>query len=217
MIQYIGEQLTADYCRTMHTTDIFTVIHAFSGSCYVPEPAENPNIWTTDLLPAILQNEQLSSIDAASSYWLHFTMHLLTLNHFDATLVGRVLSRAYLATFLKQSKAYSLDLSKVFIVYQTAAMNPSFALDSADKDVLEEHFRSYSSHITCPLQKPLIEALGADYILTNVRTKYTHWIQTLMKINKTTWTLEKMPANVARDEHGFVQLEDITCMEDEQL
>lgn len=217
LVQYIGEQLTADHCRTMDAATIFTVVHAFAGDCYVPEPVESRNLWTADMLPAILRNDHLSSIDAASSHWLHFTLHLLTLNHFDATLVGRVLSRAYLATFLKQSKAYSLDLSKVFIVYQTAAMNPSFAMDSADKDALEEHLRGYSTHTACPIQKPLIEALGADYIVANVRTRHSHWIQTLVKINTTTWTLEKVSTSLARDGHGFVQLEDITCMDNERL
>lgn len=217
LIQYIGEKLTVDYCRTMDLGSLFTIIQSFSSNCYVPEPIENRNLWTNDILPTILQNEQLASTHTNNPHWLHFTLHLLTLNHFDEKMITRVLSREYLTAYLNQSKTQGLDLSRILIIYQTAAMNTNISLDSVDKRYIGELLQNYESRSVCWIQKSLIEALGCDYIVRNVSTKYSHWIPTLLKINTSTWTLEKVPANLARDALGFVQLDDIKCEKNEKL
>lgn len=201
----------------MNLDTLFAVVQAFANNCHIPQSVENPNMWTSDILPAILSNKHLTAIEPTSHIWLQFTLQLMTLGHFDQQLISRVLKPAYLNAYSNRKHTSALDLNKVFILYQTAAMNPNISLNMNDKKFLEERLYKYTTHTICPIQKALIEELGSDYILTNVKTKYSHWMPTVMKVNTDSWTLQRIPDNFRRDDFGFVAFDDIECGKNEKL
>lgn len=216
LLQYIGDRLTVTVCQELPADKLFTVVQSFSNNSYIPKTTENPDIWSKELLPAILANEQLSTIDTSSIIWLQFPLQLMTLGHFDQKLISHVLSSSYLTAYLNRPYCSRLDQSKLFILYQTAAMNPNISMDAVDKDLIEETLYKYTQHQKCLLRSELEES-EAGFILSDVRTKFLHWIPTLMKINTETWTLQRIEDNYQRDKYGFVALDDVKCEENEKL
>lgn len=201
----------------MNLDTLFTVVQAFANNSHVPRPDANPNIWTSDILPAILSNKHLTAVEPNSHIWLQFTLQLMTLGHFEQKLITRVLKPAYLNSYLNRKHTSSIDINKVFILYQTAAMNPNISLNGVDKKFIEGQLHKYSTHTICPIQKALLQELNADFFLINVKTKYSHWIPTLMKINTDSWTFQSIQDNFQRDENGFVAFDDIKCGEKDKL
>lgn len=208
-----------DICKTLTAPQVFTIIQAFSDNCFIPEKSDyNNNVWSDCVAPALYGNKNLTKISPNSNTWLPFTLQLVILNHFDQELISRVLSRSYLQNYLKRDNMTTLKLNKILILYQTVAMKSHIDLSSIDVKTISDVFKRYKDECYhCDIQKDLIQKLGKDYVLTNVRTKYMHLIPTLVKINKQTKLFQPFNNEISRDEDGFISLDDVSCTENESL
>lgn len=202
----------------MTASQVFTIIQAFSDNCYVPEKCDNKgNIWSNCVVPALFKNENLAKIQPNSNAWLPFTLQLVILDHFDQELISRVLSRSYLQNYLNRN-IDTLKLYKILILYQTIAMNTNIDVSSVDLKTISSVCKRYNEQLEpCDIQQDLIENIGEDFVLTNVRTKYMHLIHTLIKINKQTGRFQQFSNNIRRDEDGFISLDDVSCSGNESL
>lgn len=210
-----------DCCKTMNLHSLFTIVQAFANTCYTSKVEDDTrydsDIWSTEIIPAILQNENLSKVSPTSSVWLQFTLQLMILDHFDQELITRVLSTSYLNNYLKNRNENPLDLYKVLTLYQIAAMRPGIDVGCIDKNVLNDIFVKYADLTSkCEIQKMLSQA-DNNLALINVRSKYSHLIPSLVKIDKNNMFLVPFSSNLPRDEYGFVSLDDIPCSANEQL
>lgn len=113
----------------------------------------------------------------------------MILGHFDQNWISHVLKSSHLTEYLNRPNGSLFDLSKLLILYQTAAMNPNISMDAVGKHLIEDTFYKYTQETKCLLRSE-IEQSEAGFVLSNVRTKFLHWIPTLMKINTETWTLQ---------------------------
>lgn len=214
--------LNIDDCRTMSAFEVFTIIQAFSSNCFIPSSSEGDHrAWHDSILPAILSNEHLARIDLSKNQWLPFTLQLVVLGHFDQKLISRVLSPSYLDNYLKGQKLTALNLYKILVLYQTAAMQPNIDLSCVDKKMIYNVCKQYTQDPqlgTCDLQLDLMQHIGKSCVLTNVRTKYMHIIPTLVKFNKKAQRFEEFVINDShRDQHGFISLESIATNANEVL
>lgn len=198
---------------------MFTIIQAFANNLYVPEGTNTEdNIWAQQILPAILNNENMKQLQPSYNMWLPFTLQLVTLGHFDEALISRVLSTAYLDKYINRKDITILDLYKVLVLYQTVAMQPNVDTTFVEPKLIENVFKRYADQMpSCDIQTDLIEHVGKASVLTNIRSKYMHLIPTLVKINKATKHLECFPDDIVRDADGFISLDSVPCGENEQL
>lgn len=203
----------------MDAIDIFTIVQAFSNSGFVPKtPTNDENIWSDRILPAILNNVNLTQHQPSNFTWLPFTLQLVVLGHFDRELISRVFSSSYLDGYLNRDKLSILDLYKVLILYQTVAMNQSIDINQDLKLKITGVCKRYMDEMPpCDIQLDLIEHIGRACVLTNVQTKYMHLLPTLVKINKQTGHFEKFTDEISRDENGFIPLEAVPCGTNEVL
>lgn len=200
----------------MSSPNVFGIIQAFANNCYVPESDEN--IWSERILPAILANDNLAKVQATSYTWLQFTLQLVVLGYFDEKLISRVLSSSYLESYLKRTDLSILDLNKVLILYQTVSMRSDIDLSFVDSRIIDDICKMYTDRLPpCDIQEDLIDRLGKQCVLTNVRTKHMHIISTLVKINKKSGHFEPFSQNIVRNQDGFISLTDIPCDKHELL
>lgn len=208
-----------DSCRTMTAFEVFTIFQAFSNNCYIPEnPEGTDNIWSDRIVPAILANKNLTNIATNNYVWLPFTLQLVILDQFNQELISRVLSPSYLEDYLSRKDLSSNDLYKILVLYQTASMQSNIDISSVDKKMISKVCKSYIEKLPmCNIQLDLIDRMGKMSVLTNVRTKHMHIIQTLIKLNKKTGHIEQFSDDITRDEDGFVSLDDVSCKDNEVL
>lgn len=196
----------------MDLKHLFTIIQAFANNSHIPFKEET---WFAGILPAILSNTNLQSIKADSRFW--FTLQLMILGHYDENAIKIVLNSNYLNEFLARKGISTMDLHQILIFYQTAAMQSTNNISLVDTKTIINIFKCYAARLpVCHIQKALLEELGPDRILRNVKTKYYHLIPTLVKMNKKELHFESF-AEMDRDANGFVALEDVTCGENELL
>lgn len=208
-----------DSIETMDAIDIFTIVQAFSNSAFVPQtPTNDENIWSKRILPAILNNMNLTQLQPSDFTWLPFTLQLVVLGHFDQGLISRVFSSSYLDGYLNRDKLTILDLYKLLILYQTVAMNQNIDINPDLKLKMASVCKRYMDEMPpCDIQLDLIEHIGRACVLTNVQTKYMHLLPTLVKINKQTGHFEKFADEISRDENGFIPLGAVPCETNEVL
>lgn len=201
----------------MCATDLFIIVQAFANSGFVPQAAaNNENIWSHRVLPAILNN--VKSTQASKFTWIPFTLQLAVLGHFDQELISRVFNTTYFDSYLSRNKLTILDLYKLLILYQTVAMNPNIDINHDSKLKMIDVCKRYMEEMpACDIQLDLIEHVGRACVLTNVRTEYMHLLPTLVKVNKQTGHFEKFPSEIGRDEDGFIPLEAVPCEANEVL
>lgn len=204
-----------DSCRTMGLKNLLTIIQAFASNFYTQcNENENEKLHSV-ILPTMLSNEHLTSINAEARVWL--ALQLMTLGYFDQKLIKSAFNSNYLDQFLCRKNIPLVDLLKVLIFYQTSAMNSPDNISSIDENQITAILEIYVSRLQpCPIQTSLIEELRTDLVLTNVRTKYSHLIRTLVKVNKETSMFVPFP-EMKRDSSGLFPLDDIPCKENEVL
>lgn len=219
LLTYIGDKLIAnvDNIETMCATDLFIIVQAFANSGFVPQaPANDENIWSDRILPAILNN--VKQTQASKYTWIPFTLQLVVLDHFDSELISRVFNTTYLDGYLNRDRLTILDLSKLLVLYQTVAMNPNIDINDDSKQQMIDVCKRYMDEMpACDIQLDLVEHIGHSCVLTNVRTKYMHLLPTVVKVNQQTGHFVKFPTEIARDENGFILLEAIPCETNEVL
>lgn len=199
----------------MELQTLFTIVQAFANNVY---EFTDKDIWSTQVVPAIINNENLINVPSTSRTWMHFTLQLMVLEHYNQKLITRVLSSPYLDTYLNNDNLTLLDLHKVLILYQTAAMQPGIDVNCVKQKVINEVFEKYAKKISsCEVQDLLMQEIRNGFAISNIRTKYSHLIQTLVKINKSTMDFEHFPGDLPRDENGFVSLDDVPQSKDELL
>lgn len=202
----------------MNLNHLFTIVQAFANNCFIPESNDGNYTWHDHILPALLSNEHLNHVSATSYIWLPFTLQLMILGHCDPKRILHVLSSPYLEEYLNRKNLSALDLSKILILYQTASMQPNVDLSSIDKNSIDNLLVKYKSNVPpCNIQMHLSEYFDKNFVLTDVRTKFAHWIPTLMKIDKKTLDFLSFSDGLGRDQHGFIPLDSIPCKENEIL
>ncbi|XP_031625241.1 uncharacterized protein LOC116341948 [Contarinia nasturtii] len=221
LLKYIGDKLTSNVasCRTMNSFDVFTIVQAFSNNCYIPkEPDSNGNVWSDQILPEILANKHLAQIEANNATWMQFTLQLMILGHFNKELISRVLSESYLQAYLNRKDLSTLDLNKILILYQTVSMQKDIELTGVDTKTISSICKTYVDKIPpCKIQSDLIDHFGDEIVLTNVRTKHMHIINTLLKVNRETGQVGHFANEIRRDIDGFIALEDVPCNDNEMI
>lgn len=208
-----------DSIQTMGAIGIFTIVQAFANSGFVPQTTANDqNIWSERILPAILNNVNLTQLQSSNFTWLPFTLQLVVLGHFDRELISRVFASSYLDSYLNRNRLSILDLYKILILYQTVAMHPNIDINQELKLKMVDVCKKYMEEMPpCDIQLDLIDHIGRACVLTNVQTKYMHLLPTLVKINKQTGHFERFPNEISRDENGFIRLDAIPCETNEVL
>lgn len=208
-----------DSIQTMGAIGIFTIVQAFANSGFVPQTTANDqNIWSERILPAILNNVNLTQLQSSNFTWLPFTLQLVVLGHFDRELISRVFASSYLDSYLNRNRLSILDLYKILILYQTVAMHPNIDINQELKLKMVDVCKKYMEEMPpCDIQLDLIDHIGRACVLTNVRTKYMHLLPTLVKFNKQTGHFERFPNEISRDENGFIRLDAIPCETNEVL
>lgn len=206
--------------QTLRADSVLTIVQAFSSCNFIPQTADNDTtMWSERILPALLNNRNLTERNPSQSSWLLFTLQLAILGHYDQELISRVFSSAYLDSYLTRDKLSILDYSKILILYQTVAMQPNIDLDQVDlKKKMSNLCQRYVDEMpSCDIQLDLIDHIGQSFVLTNVRTKYMHLLPILVKINKQTGHFERFANEFGRDKDGFIPLERIHCEPNEVL
>lgn len=202
----------------MNLKHLFTIIQAFSNNCFTPESIDGSYTWNNHILPALLSNEHLNKVSSTSHVWLPFTLQLMILGHYDSKRISHVLSARYLEDYLNRKNLTALDLSKILILYQTASMLPNMDMSSIDKSSIDNLLVKYRAKVTpCDIRMHLSQYLGENFVLTDVKTKFAHWIPTLIKINKESMDFVHFSDEIKRDQYAFALLNDIPCGKNEQL
>lgn len=221
MLKYIGDKMIADVdnIQTMDASDLFIIVQAFANSGLIPQTAANDeNIWSERILPAILGNVNLTRLQSSRNMWLPFTLQLVVLGHFDRELISRVFNSSYLDNYLNRNKLSILNLYKILILYQTVAMHPNIDINQDLKLKMADVCKKYVDEMpSCDIQLDLIDHVGRSCVLTNVTTKFMHLLPTLVKINKQTGHFEQFPNEISRDENGFIPLDAVPCGTNEVL
>lgn len=222
LLTYIGDKLIAnvDSIHTLSSPCIFTIVQGFSNSGFVPQTTDNDkNTWSESILPAILNNINLTQREPSNFTWLPFTLQLAVLGHFDQELISRVFNPSYVDNFLNRDKLSILDLNKVLILYQTVVMQPNININQVELKIkMADACKEYMEQMpTCDIQLDLIDHIGRAFVLTNVRTKYMHLLPTMVKINKHTGQFERFSNDIDRDENGFIPFEAIPYEPNEVL
>lgn len=221
LLEYIGDQIVSNpsCCCTMGLQELGTIVHAFAYNGCLPESVDL-RIWENQIVPNIIINENLANVPPSSRLWLKFVFQLMTLDHYEGDLINRVLSREYLDKYFSTNNERSLllDFYQALAVFQTAKTRPEIDLSSVHEGVLEEILSCYTAQVgDSKIQQALINQIGSDFVVTNVRTKNYHLLPTLLRMNTKTMCLEQFPTNLQRDDKGFILLDDIPCAEDEKL
>lgn len=187
---------------------VFTIVQAFALAGY------RPMNWTAAILPAILENVKGKMQDTKHPTWLQFTLQLILMDHFDVELVERVLQKEYLAEYMQRNNFLKKNALRIVILYHEACRHDECNIDHEYmQSIVRNYLRNQSDN---PFQNTLTDKLGTEKVLFNVRTKYGHCIQNLLKYNIKSREFCSFDA-VQRDSTGFAELEHINCESNERL
>lgn len=210
LLKHIDYKINANIISwpTVKLDILFTVVQAFASAGYKPVN------WEEIILPAILENVRSKKQNPKHPTWLQFTLQLILLDHFEIEFVERVLCGEYLSEYMQRNNFSDTDLLKLVILYHESNR---FDRCNVDHQYLQSIVGTYlQKQIENPFQNALINRLGTEKCLFNVRTKYGHCIQNLIK-----YDIDKQQFNsfdaVQRDSIGFVELDQIDCMSNERL
>lgn len=216
--------VNVDGCQSMSSFEVFTIIQAFSNNYFIPQTTNDNDIddkgkfWSEKILPALLKNEHLAQIQPSNYVWLPFTLQLAVLGHFSQELISRVLSESYLKAYTNRKDLSIKDLYKILVLYQTASMQPNLDMTDVDVNKISEICKTYMEQTPpCDIQLDLIDHLGRECVLSNVRTKHMHLIPTLVKLNKETGQFESFGEDLRRDKDGFIPLDTVPYGKNEML
>lgn len=209
-LQHLDRKINAnlDLWPKAKLDTVFTFVQAFAMAAY------RPTNWTEAILPPILENVNGKIPNKKHPTWLQFTLQLILMGHFEVELVERVLCKEYLIEYMQRNNFANTDVLRTVILYHEACRHLNCNIDH---EYLQSIVRTYLQKPTDnPFKNALTDKLGAEKCLFNVRTKYGHCIQNLVKYNIETEEFCSFNA-VQRDGTGFAELEHINCKSNERL
>lgn len=210
LLEHIDSKINAniDSWPTANLDIVFTVVQAFATAGYQPQN------WQEKILPAILKNVNAKNQNPKHPTWMQFALQLALLDHFEIDLFERVLCEAYLTEYMQRNNFSASNFEKLVILYHEACLHKECRIDhSYIQSIIGTYLNSQREN---PLQKALLDELGADKCLFNVRTPFGHCIQNLVKydIHKRQFCSFDP---VQRDASGFAVTDRINHTPDERL
>lgn len=208
LLRHIDSKITANIVN--HKLDtVFTIVQAFAMAAYQPQN------WKETILPAILENVTSKNQNTKHATWLQFTLQLILLDHFEIELVERVLRKEYLIEYIHRNNFTDTDFLKIVILYHEACQHGEAC--RIDHEYLQSIVGTYlRKQPDNPFQHALTNKLEAEKCVFNVRTKYGHCVQNVVKYDVRKRQFGSFDA-VQRDSSRFIELDRINCSSSERL
>lgn len=209
-MEHIDRKINAniDSWPTANLDIVFTVVQAFAMAGYQPVN------WKEKILPAILENVYAKNQNPKHPTWLQFALQLALLDHFEIDLFERVLREEYLTEYLQRNNFSVSNFEKLVILYHEAGRHNECKIDHAYmQSIIGTHLKIQQKN---PLQKALIDTLGANKCLFNVRTPFGHYIQNLLKYDIREGQFCSFDP-VQRDSSGFAVSDQINHLINQRL
>lgn len=190
---------------------IQSLVSAFADSTFIP-----PN-WESVVLPAIERNDFLFKSSGIENQWLRFFAELNILNYTDLAFVKRILSKEYLDKYFEKDVkplAY-LSLLNLYQAVASRKVNPLKYVDCADH--ISKAIDIQSRTIKYELRHDLESVFGSEQVLSGIYTKYGHFIPNIVVQKKKSGEFVNLSTFNIPNEKGFIELDDITCNDDEQM
>lgn len=165
-------------------------------------------------MPAILKNVTDKVQNLKHPTWLKFTLQLILLDHFENEFVERVLRKEYLTNYMQRNNFSDSDYLKLVILYHEACQHGECRINHEYLQTVVGTYLGRKSDN--PFQHALSNKLGTEQCLFDVRTKYGHCVQNLVKYDVGKRQFVSFDA-VQRDSTGFAVLDQVKCTNSERL
>lgn len=180
--------------------------------------ASLPANWSASIWPAIELNPVYQKRDRSVN-WLSITRQLIAMGFYDAHLISDTLSKSYLDKGF-ENKLSDVRYLEFLDIFQNCMLNQDIcgvSLNDIDSNLVEKAISINLENRSRPFQSRFEEIFGTDKLISSVRSRFGHYIQHIMKFDRTTGNFSTTDGICPSENDGLVRLEDISRTENEQL
>lgn len=176
-----------------------------------------PENWSTSIWPAIELNrvylDRHSSVD-----WLSITRQLIAIGFYDVHLISETLNQSYLNKVV-ENRNFAIAHFSFLDIYQDCMLNQICGdkLNEIDTGLIEKAISINLEYQTCPFQGRFEKIFGTDKLISSVRSNLGHYIQHIMRFDRTTGSFSTTEGICRSGDDGLFPLEDISKTENEEL